>query len=486
MPSITFHLKEPSLKRIIIVGGGVGGKEVGTYLGQQARRPIEIIEIEREPARAFGGYGFQNFPSSESTNLAMRKMYLGQDPNEIIAWSTDPRARAEWPAELRSIELHPDQPFPRALMKKYVEWRRSRVSSDLVTYRSETGEAVRVSMTGDGVEVLLEDGRTIQGDQLVMATGSLSVKIPAYLKPLVCHANVIVDPLIVDGHERRALIPPGSRVLVLGTGLTGEEQAKILLGQGVTDIMMVSREGRRHHAYPAYQKNVPLAITACPEFFSNVVTSEEFNRSLEAFYAPYLERGYTPEDILEAVRPWWGMMREKMGGEEKAAEYLHQFKRPLATHSIGTSWEVRQKVREAEARGQLRVMGASIREIVEENGRLKVSFNASKDGSLLNDERYDYIINAVGRNIIQHPIWERMLKDGLASKHLGIGVRVNEYGQLIDPSGHASSCISVVGMARSGDHALRRGYLGNTAFNVPQVRAHAYETAKAVLALTEK
>ena len=41
--------------KIIIVGSGVAGAEAGTYLGHRARQPLEIVEIECEPTRRFGG-----------------------------------------------------------------------------------------------------------------------------------------------------------------------------------------------------------------------------------------------------------------------------------------------------------------------------------------------------------------------------------------------------------------------------------------------
>ena len=72
-------------QKIIVVGGGVAGSEIGTLIGQRANKAIEIIEIESDSGRKFGGWGFQSFPESERTNLALRKMYLSEDPQEIIA-----------------------------------------------------------------------------------------------------------------------------------------------------------------------------------------------------------------------------------------------------------------------------------------------------------------------------------------------------------------------------------------------------------------
>ncbi len=123
------------MNRVVIVGCGVAGSEAGTYLGHNATQPIEIIEVESEPRRRFGGWGFQKFPATETTNLAMRKMYLGDDPDDIHKW-----------ANTVDFDFHPDRPFPRALMQEYVSWRRKQVNSPLVDYRTITGEAMKVSL----------------------------------------------------------------------------------------------------------------------------------------------------------------------------------------------------------------------------------------------------------------------------------------------------------------------------------------------------
>ena len=103
------------------------------------------------------------------------------------------------------------------------------------------------------------------------------------------------------------------------------------------------------------------------------------------------------------------------------------------------------------------------------------------EGNMTETACYDFIINAIGRNIIRHPVWDNLLDECIAEKHAGIGVRVNEFGQLMNPQGVLSNLIWVVGMARAGDHALRHGYLGNTAFNVPQIRSHVYSTVQSML-----
>jgi len=480
MSEVAFKLR-PQLepKTVIIVGGGVAGSEVGTYLGHTSTIPLQIVEIEREPARKFGGWGFQSFPDSETTNLAMRKMYLGEDPEEIYRWASEFVATHR--EEFGEITLHRDRPFPRVLMREYVKWRRSNVKNDLVNYDSVVGEAMRVTVGEDSsVSVELADGRVLKGDKVVMASGSISVKVPDYLTPLAEHPNVIIDPLLKSGHERRAQIPCEARVLVLGTGLTGEEQVNVLLKSGHKNLTLLSRGGLRHYGYPQEQVNVPLVLNSPPDFL-NAETPEEFNERLTDFYAQYLSAGHSHEDILAAVRPYWDRIRADLGGCVQAAQRLHEFRRTLAVNSIGTSWEVHRNLETARERGELTIQHGYISRIDEGQDGFTVHYSESKDAPSTHSETYDYIINAVGRNIIRHPIWDHLFEDGLAKKHAGIGVQVTESGQMINSAGVPSEQIWVVGMPRAGDHALRRGYLGNTAFNVPQVRAHVYNTMGAML-----
>ena len=467
--------------RIVIVGSGIAGSEAGTYLGYRAKQPLEVIEIECEPNRRFGGWGFQRFPITQTTNLAVRKMYLGQDPQEIFDWLEDEAQREQWPEELKSLSIHPDRPIPRALIQRYVTWRREQVDNDLVSYRSITGEAMRVRVGDEGISVELRSGERIEADRIIMASGSIAVKIPKYLEHLRDHERVIIDPLTIEGHERRQQIPTDARVLILGTGLTGEEQANILYKRGGEELTMLSRHGHRHYTYQQNQNNIPLVLDEPPDFLL-AETPEEFDDSLVEFYDHFLKLGYSQEDILTALRPHWNQMRAELGGCYSAADKLRRFRRSLAVNSIGASFEVTQNLEEAEERGALTGMNGFIHAIEEDGDEFVVRYAESADSEEdLQEKRFDYIINAIGRNIIRHPIWETLLDEGIASKHAGIGVRVSHAGQLVDEDDNASDLIWVVGMARAGDHALRHGFLGNTAFNLPQVRAHLYDTIDAML-----
>ena len=441
------------------------------------------MEIECEPTRRFGGWGFQRFPGTETTNLAVCKMYLGHEPEEILRWIEEPKQRETWPAELRDRHFSPNRPIPRGLIQRYVIWRRTQVDNPLVTYHHVTGEAMQVQLKGkEGVSVTLHSGEHITADRLIMASGSIAVKIPAYLEAFQNHERVLIDPLTIEGHQRRQAIPLGARVLILGTGLTGEEQAHLLYGRGHTALMLLSRGGHRHFVYRQNQANIPLILDAPPDFLL-ADTAEEFDESLADFFDHFISEGHTHEDILAAIRPYWNVVRRQLGGCHEAADTLQRFRRSLAVHSIGTTFEVATSLKQAESDGALKVLCGQIDVITErDDGVFMVRYKDTNDETNSPCEiMVDVIINAVGRNIIRHPIWQGLLEGGLAMKHAGIGVRVSDTGQLMDAQGQVSKHIWVVGMARAGDHALRHGFLGNTAFNVPQVRAHLYDTIDALL-----
>lgn len=450
-------------KKIIIVGSGVAGSEAGTFLAEHAQSPIEMIEIESEPQRKFGGWGFQKFPG-ENTNLAMRKMFLGEDPENIH----------DWAKTVDDFEFHPDQTMPRAFMQDYVRWRRDRVENPLVNYRTIHGEALRVTQDSLSLSVELDDGQTVDCDRLIMASGSISVKIPPYLKNVVDNEQLIVDPLTIEGHKQRLKLSTDAKILVLGTGLTGEEQANLLSKAGHTKITLFSRSGRRHFPYPKEQSNKALVLDKRPDFLM-ADTPEEFHLQLGDFFGEYLCLGHSPEDIFAAIRPFWDDVRAELGGCVKTAERLYLFKRTLAVNSIGAPWEVGKNIRDAERDGKVRVLNGAIDSVQFEDGQFTVTFTDSSS------EKFDFVINAIGRNIIRHSIWEQLLKDGLAKKHAGIGVRVGATGRMVNARDEESNRIWVVGMARAGDHTLRHGFLGNSAFNVPMVRAHLYDTMRDLL-----
>lgn len=464
------------MESVVVVGRGVAGSEVGTYLGENTKVPLEIIEIEREPSRSFGGWAFQSFPITECTNLAFRKMYLGKDENNIHEWLKN-CDRSNWPSEVKDFDFNPDQPFPRVLMREYVKWRRSQVKNPLVKYTSVIGEANKVYLDKDWVSVEVEYRSRIQANRLVMAAGSITVKVPEYLNKVLDNEKLIVDPLVLAGHQRRATIPENSRVLILGTGLTGEEQVNVLLKSNHTSLTLFSREGQRHFAYPEFQKNEKIELKEPPQFLFSE-TPEEFSFQMSAFFENYLKKGHSPEDVYAAMQPFADRIRAGMGGCLQAAERLKDFKRTLATNAIGLSWEVSENFKKAQEEGKVRLLRGKIIDVEHNGSNFVVQF---EDEIMF----FDWIINAVGRNIIRHPIWDGLLEDGIAIKHAGIGVQVSENGRLYNKDKEESDRIWVVGMARAGDHMLRHGYLGNSAFNVPQVRHHLYKTMDNLLSVVE-
>ena len=318
-------------QKIIVIGAGIAGTEAATHLAQNSRIPIEITSVEVEPTRREGGWAFQSFPNTETTNLAARKMYLGRDPEEIFRFLNDTEARGNWPAEFRNLEFDPDKPIPRALMQHYARWRQARVENELADYKRVTGEAMRVLLNEDKtVTVQMRDGRELTANRVVMASGSIAVKVPEYMQHLRENPNFIVDPLTKDGHARRAEIPQDARVLILGTGLTGEEQCSVLLKSGHTNLTMLSRGGRRHFRYPEKQLNKELVLDQPPEFLMGE-TPEEISERWEEFLDHYGEQGYTNEDIFKAILPHWESMRKLMGGCERAMQRLFDARRMLAT-----------------------------------------------------------------------------------------------------------------------------------------------------------
>jgi uncharacterized NAD(P)/FAD-binding protein YdhS len=344
-----------------------------------------------------------------------------------------------------------------------------------VEYQSIIDEAIKVDIICDNtINVELKSGNVVNGHRLILASGSVSVKVPDYLRRIQDCDRIIVDPFIKTGYERIKNIPKNSRILVIGTGLTGEEQANILLKSDHNNITLISRNGKRHFMYPLDQKNRHLTLEKIPDCFT-AKNSEEFDNKWNQFMTYYLEKGYTHEDIFSAIQKNWTEIKKNI---VDVSEKLFQWRRTLAVNSIGTSYEAAMFNNKAIKEGKLSIKKGHIKNVVQKNDILEVCL---EDVNVICLEKYDYIINAVGRNIIQHPLWTHLLNKGIAQKHKGIGVNVNQYGQLIDSNGKSLDMIYVVGMPRSGDHAITHGYLGNTAFNVPQIRAHLYDTAKHIL-----
>jgi putative flavoprotein involved in K+ transport len=192
---------------VVVVGGGQAGLAIGYYLAQQGRR-FAILEAADAPAAAwrkrwdslklftpirYNGLPGLPFPGDPDA-------YPGRD--EVVAYLSDYARRLGLPVELSS-RVRAVEPEDRG-----------------------------------GYRVELDDGRTYEADQVVIATGPFQV-------PRVPPVAANLDPGIVQLHSTEYTAPsqvPSGPVLVVGGGNTGYQIAEELSRDREVHLSIGSRQ----------------------------------------------------------------------------------------------------------------------------------------------------------------------------------------------------------------------------------------------------
>ncbi len=192
-------------REVVVVGGGQAGLAVGYFLAQQGR-DFTILEAAQEPA---------------------------------AAW------RARWDSlELFTPARHdslPGLPFP-GDPDRYPT--RDEVVAYLTGYARdfdlpvELGSPVRTIRRTNGAYLVELDDRSIEADQVVVATGPFQVpRVPAFAERL----DADVAQFHSSSYRAPAAVPEG-RVLVVGGGNTGFQIAEELSGSREVHLSIGSRQ----------------------------------------------------------------------------------------------------------------------------------------------------------------------------------------------------------------------------------------------------
>jgi putative flavoprotein involved in K+ transport len=192
-------------REVVVVGGGQAGLAIGYFLAQHGR-DFTILEAAEEPAAAWR-------ERWDSLKLFTPARY---DALPGLAFPGDPDrypTRDEVVAYLTEYARHFDLPV-------------------------ELNSRVRSITKGNGTYLVELDDRTVEADQVVVATGPFQV-------PRVPRIAERLDPGVVQLHSSAYRTPeaiPDGRVLVVGGGNTGFQIAKELSDSHEVHLSIGSRQ----------------------------------------------------------------------------------------------------------------------------------------------------------------------------------------------------------------------------------------------------
>lgn len=435
----------PSPRRghsIVIVGGGFSGVALAYHLLSNGTPDLRITLVERGP---WLGRGLAYGVDSDRFRLNVPAARMSIDPtrpDDFVHWA--------------GADATPWAFLPRSRYGDYVVDRLAAAVRDgRGKLRVIRGDVVAV----ENQDVRLADGRHVEADAVVLATGIAPRLAPGWLA---------ADPRIIDAWDECALatLPADGRVLVLGAGLTAIDVLVILHARGHRGrVVVLSRRGLlpRPHLDP-FTPGPPLAqevVEHAPRTLRGVLRwAREVVRDAERRGLPWqhaidgirghvstLWRWLPPADrarFVRSVRPYWDVLRHRAPGDALAV------------------------VDAARASGTLEVRSGRVLSCEPRPPGLDLVVEGP-DGRA-HGERFDAIVRCIGPALelseSETPLLASLTASGAAARDpAGLGIVTDDQGRVVDAAGKPSARLFALGAA------LRASAWETT--SVPDIAQHA-------------
>jgi uncharacterized NAD(P)/FAD-binding protein YdhS len=359
------------------------------------------------------------------------------EPAHFYEWL---RAR-NWPGAA------PDAFAPRKMYGEYIEdvlWTSVRAQMD-ASLRHIRAEAVDLRAAEDRVTLTLSDGRTVEAAKAVLALGnpaSVSFESPSIQS---MGERWHVSPWIGDALRVRFA---GERILLVGAGLTAVDSALALHGQALPcKTYMVSRRGILPQVHDL------RSAAGSPPAFDEPGNIRKMFGQLRAQIGRLREANGCWRTAVDALRPVSNEIWHRMPLADRS-RFLRHLKTYWETHRHRMAPQVRSRMDELRARGEVEVIAGRIRETGWKGDAVEVTI-----GERCGRERrleIDRAINCTGiqQDYKRSPrrLIRNLIERGLAAPgDLGTGFRTDEFGALMDAHGRPSSALFTLGPPRRGE-----------------------------------
>lgn len=250
-----FSAQRSPARRVVIVGGGFAGACMAVQLVRRSSQPLAITVIDPAPVAGPGLAYSATDPEHRLNAPTYVHSLLPEDAWHFSRWvqargilETDPQAlRPDGAAYVRRSD------FGRYLdetLRDHAHWP---ATGSRIQHLQD--QATSLSCAAPHWQVQTAGGHALVAELVVIATGNPLPRLQTPLDAaLAGHPGVVENPL--DSRRLRA-VPPGARVLLIGSGLTALDVLSTLLQQGQRPpITVISRRGLR----PKPQGPVPAVL----------------------------------------------------------------------------------------------------------------------------------------------------------------------------------------------------------------------------------
>ncbi|MBO1418114.1 FAD/NAD(P)-binding protein [Streptomyces sp. FH025] len=499
--------------RVLIVGAGLAGTATAIRMLHFARRPVEIVLLERRSDYRSAGVAYHRDgnPWDHVFNIqAGRMSVFREDVLDFVRWANDEADRRGWPEPWVEHRFVEHGPAPRRLFQDYLCERlaeaRRQARPGVVLVEAD-GEAVDMNVRPTEVEVTIrqfsmaDEGRSpeaavLPAERVVLATG-LELREPPFAAEVLKHGSFVRNPYSADGVRRLVELPSEATVAIVGSVLSAYDSAGLLLRQGHTGrIHLISKTGTMFRVYPGGHEHGVVRLPCPASLLEPYRNREEFLARVRAEWGaacasvsrdhPDVDPVVVAERVAKAWEPHLPEAIERIPSGELRS-LLDEFGTAIAAVRVGaveyTMAVIERAMRRADGSVEL-VVGKVEGITPAESGRLVVSVASAGEGS--DGKRAieaDLVVSNFGRESdysrVDQPLWRNLLRKGIAAPHgrTGRGLDVDERGTLLSPGGEPAGPISAVGVLREGDEIVRNGRTGAFAFNLAAIKNQSIAVA---------
>jgi uncharacterized NAD(P)/FAD-binding protein YdhS len=417
-------------KTVAVIGGGFAGTLFALKLSA-ARPDFQVLLIEKQGTTG-RGLAYGACAPYHLLNVPVSRMELGLKPG-FAEWLSAKHAGALQDALAESGGDLASAFVSRELFGAYLEERLGDAALNLRTVRGEAVRALEPPSRG----VLLDDGREVKADCVVLATGNLAPRPPTRDEWFYDSAAFIPDPWARGVFDRMDRDAP---IVLIGTGLTMVDVALKLAAEGHRGpIHTVSRHGYLpsvHTAGGAWEPFLKLHIGASPLALMRLIRAQ---------IAAAAEKGIAWQRVIDAVRPNIAGVWDSWT-ETQRKQFLRHVRAPWDIHRHRMAPRVWRKLSALIESGQLRVSAGRIQayrrtrdgvEIVLGNHGRQIAIAAGR------------IVNCTGPRSdlgrIAVPLIADLRRRGfITPDSLGLGIETDDCAALND-EGRASTWLYALG-----------------------------------------
>ena len=497
--------------RVLIVGAGLAGTATAIRLLRFARRPLEIVLLERRSDYRSAGVAYHRDgnPWDHVFNIqAGRMSAFREDVLDFVRWANVEADRRDWVEPWAEIEFVEQGPAPRRIFQDYLTDRLAEARREAcpgVTLVETDGEAVDMDVHPSGVEVTVRqlsvsgfeagqgsESTVLFAEHVVLATG-LELRDSPFTADVLRHASFVRNPYSAAGVRKLEGLPPEVTVAIVGSVLSAYDSAGLLLRRGHTGkIYLISKSGTMFRTYPGGHEHGVVRLP-CPksllepyrnreEFLARVRTEWETACSMVVRDHPEIDLAVVAERVAKAWEPHLPEAVEQIPSADLRG-LLDEFGTAISALRVGaveyTMAVIERAMRPADGSVSL-VVGKVTGITPTASGRLVVSVAATEEDHAV---EADLVVSNFGRESdysrVGQMLWRNLLRKGTAVPHerTGRGLEVDEQGVLLGLDGQPVCPISAVGVLREGDEIVRNGRTGAFTFNLAAIKNHSIAVA---------